>query len=81
MRLTSSPGEETPATGAVSGPPPSADTLYSNGLRDITSGNNDTDGLLEGQFAAGPGWDACSGWGTPDGGKLLAALKSPGSGS
>src|SRR5271170_7305670 len=27
-----------PATGAVSGPAPSADTLYSNGLRDITSG-------------------------------------------
>jgi tol-pal system protein YbgF len=30
-----------PATGAVSGPPPSADTLYSNGLRDITSGKYD----------------------------------------
>jgi kumamolisin len=46
-------------------------------LRDITSGNNDTDGLLDGQFQAGPGWDACSGWGVPDGAKLLAALKSP----
>jgi tol-pal system protein YbgF len=30
-----------PATGAVSGPAPSADTLYSNGLRDITSGKYD----------------------------------------
>jgi tol-pal system protein YbgF len=30
-----------PATGAPSGPPPSADTLYSNGLRDITSGKYD----------------------------------------
>jgi kumamolisin len=47
----------------------------SNVLHDITSGNNDTDGLLSGKFAAGPGWDACSGWGTPDGEKLLAALK------
>jgi len=44
-------------------------------LRDITSGNNDTDGLLDGRFAAGPGWDACTGWGTPDGVKLLQALK------
>jgi kumamolisin len=45
-------------------------------LRDITSGNNDTDGLLDGQFQAGPGWDACTGWGVPDGIKLLTALKS-----
>jgi kumamolisin len=44
-------------------------------LRDITVGNNDTDGLLGGQFTAGSGWDACTGWGAPDGGKLLAALK------
>jgi kumamolisin len=47
-------------------------------LRDITKGNNDSNGLLEGQFAAGPGWDACTGWGTPDGVKLLDALKAPG---
>jgi kumamolisin len=44
-------------------------------LRDIVSGNNDTDGLLNGQFAAGPGWDACTGWGVPDGQKLLAAMQ------
>src|SRR5271165_653382 len=44
-------------------------------LRDITSGNNDTDGLLDGQFAAGTGWDACTGWGAPDGAKFLNALK------
>jgi kumamolisin len=44
-------------------------------LRDITTGNNDTDGLLNGQYAAGPGWDACSGWGSPDGQKLLQALQ------
>jgi len=44
-------------------------------LNDITTGNNDTDGLLDGKFAAGPGWDACSGWGTPNGQNLLSALK------
>lgn len=43
-------------------------------LRDITEGNNDTDGLLQGQYPAGPAWDACSGWGTPDGAELLKAL-------
>jgi kumamolisin len=44
-------------------------------LRDITVGNNDTEGLLHGQYPAGPGWDACTGWGAPDGVKLLAALQ------
>jgi kumamolisin len=44
-------------------------------LNDITQGNNDTDGHLNGEFPAGPGWDACSGWGTPNGQKLLAALQ------
>jgi kumamolisin len=43
-------------------------------LRDITVGDNDTDGLLRGQYKAGPGWDACTGWGVPDGQKLRAAL-------
>jgi kumamolisin len=36
-------------------------------LRDITSGNN-------GMYSAGPGWDACTGLGSPDGQKLLNAL-------
>ncbi|MGA8275719.1 MAG: S53 family peptidase [Thermoplasmata archaeon] len=36
---------------------------------DITSGNN-------GGYSAGPGWDACTGWGSPDGSRLLAALRS-----
>jgi len=42
--------------------------LYSNaqGLRDITQGNN-------GAFSAAPGWDACTGLGTPNG-KLLAGI-------
>ena len=52
------------------------DTIGPTGaLRDITRGNNDTDGLLDGQFPAAPGWDACTGWGAPDGAKLLNALK------
>jgi kumamolisin len=38
-----------------------------NLFNDITSGNN-------GAYAAGPGWDACTGWGSPDGSKLLKAL-------
>jgi kumamolisin len=38
------------------------------GFRDITSGNN-------GAYSAGPGWDACSGLGVPDGTALLARLR------
>jgi kumamolisin len=37
------------------------------GLRDITSGSN-------GAYTAGPGWDACSGLGVPDGAALLERL-------
>ncbi|MCZ2404007.1 S8 family serine peptidase [Paenarthrobacter sp. Z7-10] len=45
------------------------------GFRDITSGNN-------GAYSAGPGWDACTGLGVPDGTKLLALLQqSAGSGT
>src|SRR5690349_12650467 len=40
-----------------------------DGFNDITSGNN-------GAYAAGPGWDACSGLGSPDGTALLSRLKS-----
>jgi kumamolisin len=43
-------------------------------LRDITVGNNDANGMLDGQFQAKKGWDACTGWGSPDGEKLLAEL-------
>ncbi|MBO1739847.1 protease pro-enzyme activation domain-containing protein [Leifsonia sp. TF02-11] len=37
------------------------------GFRDITSGDN-------GAYAAGAGWDACTGLGVPEGARLLAAL-------
>jgi kumamolisin len=41
----------------------------SGSFHDITSGNI-------GAYSAGPGWDACTGWGSPDGAKLLAALSA-----
>jgi kumamolisin len=55
-------------------------TLYQNveenegAFNDITSGNN-------GDFSAGPGWDACTGWGSPDGASLLQALSGSSTGS
>jgi kumamolisin len=36
-------------------------------FRDITTGNN-------GAYAAKEGWDACTGWGSPNGAKLLQSL-------
>jgi kumamolisin len=42
------------------------------GFRDITSGSN-------GAYSAGPGWDACTGLGSPEGTALLAALQAAGS--
>jgi kumamolisin len=41
----------------------------SGAFHDIVSGDN-------GGYSAGPGWDACTGLGTPDGTALLAALKA-----
>ncbi len=38
-------------------------------LRDITQGNN-------GSYRAAPGWDACTGLGTPDGARLLQSLNN-----
>jgi kumamolisin len=44
-------------------------TLYGDpkAFRDVTSGNN-------GAFNAGPGWDACTGLGSPNGAAVIAAL-------
>lgn len=39
-------------------------------FRDITVGNNDITGDLRGMYKAGPGWDACSGLGVPNGAAL-----------
>ena len=38
---------------------------HASAMRDITQGNN-------GGFAASPGWDACTGLGSPDGSKMAA---------
>jgi kumamolisin len=44
-------------------------TLAPEGVtRDITKGNN-------GAYKAGPGWDPCTGWGSPRGAELLAGLE------
>ncbi|MHB8600690.1 MAG: S53 family peptidase [Ktedonobacteraceae bacterium] len=51
--------------------------VQANALCDVTTGNN-------GAYSAGPGWDACSGVGSPDGAKLRDALVSaslPGAGT
>jgi kumamolisin len=44
-------------------------TLYANptALNDITTGNN-------GAFSAAPGWDACTGLGSPNGSMLKKLL-------
>ena len=42
-------------------------------FRDITSGNN-------GSYKAGSGWDACTGWGSPDGAVILRALQGTSAG-
>ena len=49
--------------------------LYSkpNLLRQITTGNNIPSGSTVG-YEAGPGWNACTGLGVPDGAALFAAL-------
>ena len=44
-----------------------AQAVEASGFHDITDGNN-------GAFSAGPGWDPCTGLGSPDGAQLLAAL-------
>jgi kumamolisin len=47
-------------------------TLGAGACTDVVSGDNNTDKI--GGYQAGPGYDAVSGWGTPNGTKLLAAL-------
>jgi kumamolisin len=42
-------------------------TKAASAFNDITQGNN-------GAFSAGPGWDACSGLGSPIAGKLIPLL-------
>ncbi len=44
-----------------------AQAIEASGFHDVTAGNN-------GSFSASPGWDPCTGLGSPDGARLLAAL-------
>jgi kumamolisin len=53
---------------------PALYALGSSVFNDITAGNNDDGGL--GHYSAGPGWDACSGLGSPNAAALLSALSS-----
>jgi len=45
----------------------------SSAFHDITEGSNDTHGNL-GAYSAKAGWDACTGWGAPNGTQLATAL-------
>jgi kumamolisin len=48
-------------------------TVGAAGCTDVTSGNNTSQSLGRG-YSAGPGFDAVSGWGVPNGAALLTAL-------
>ncbi len=56
-------------------------TIYAatgQGFTDITSGDNGIPPVAG--YSAGPGWDACTGWGSPLGSQLTAVLASQGTG-
>lgn len=52
-------------------------SIGNGALRDITVGNNDMTGAV-GAYEATHGWDACTGFGSPDGTALIAALQGTG---
>ena len=52
-------------------------TTLADSFNDVTVGNIDMTGLLHGNYKAAKGWDAASGLGSPDGGKILTALGVP----
>ena len=49
---------------------------YASAFHDITTGNN-TSSSSPNKFFAVPGYDLCTGWGTPTGSNLINALVSP----
>jgi kumamolisin len=53
---------------------PSGGAVGAAGCTDVTSGNNTSSTLGKG-YAAGPGFDAASGWGVPNGRALLDSLQ------
>lgn len=50
--------------------------IYNNLFHDITNGNNE-DASSPDRFVAVPGYDLCTGWGTPNGGALITAVGLP----
>jgi kumamolisin len=44
------------------------------GFRDIVTGDNGAFPSDQRKYEAGPGWDACTGWGSPNGMELLKSL-------
>jgi kumamolisin len=50
-----------------------ANAANADALNDITTGNNDITGKIGG-YSAGPGWDACTGFGSPNATALANAL-------
>jgi kumamolisin len=48
--------------------------VNARGFRDIVNGNNGSFSSDKKFYSAGPGWDACTGWGSPNGAELLKAL-------
>src|SRR5262249_43426061 len=53
-------------------------TKVAAALRDVTVGTNDPTGGVIGAYSAKVGWDPCTGWGSPDGARLLTALATTG---
>ena len=49
---------------------------YSAVFNDVTAGNNSPDGTAP-EFFAVPGYDLCTGWGSPAGSSLILALATP----
>jgi uncharacterized repeat protein (TIGR03803 family) len=49
---------------------------YTNLFHDITTGNNESP-TSPNQFVAVPGYDLCTGWGTPAGSNLITAIALP----
>ncbi|HEX4645990.1 MAG TPA: S53 family peptidase [Verrucomicrobiae bacterium] len=50
--------------------------VNTKGFHDIVEGDNGAFSSGKNFYSAGPGWDACTGWGSPDGTKLLQALRA-----
>jgi uncharacterized repeat protein (TIGR03803 family) len=51
-------------------------STYLTGIHDITAGNNESAGSPT-KFVAVPGYDLCTGWGTPAGSNLMYAIGVP----